>query len=287
MERLRPYLTPRNLVVALVALLLIGLSVPLAPLSLAGPKVVSIAPADGAADANPQTTIRVEFDQWVALASVASALRFDPPVEFTIDYAESPRPWRSVVLIQPQGGLRYGQRYQLTIDGLVRNMLGRGMADPHTVAFATANYVTVASFGPGQSAQQVALHAPITIEFGAPVVSAEQVAAAAADPALAAQLPGGDQRSSPLALDPPAEGVGRWLSPTLYGFYPTGGLHAATEYQATIRPEITAGRAGAAGAGGRLALHHRGAAAGRHAALRRRDRGSRRQPGRGSARARR
>ena len=34
--------------------------------------------------------------------------------------------------------------------------------------------------------------------------------------------------------------MGRWLSPTLYGFYPTGGLHAATEYQATIRPEITA-----------------------------------------------
>src|SRR5262245_49090517 len=233
MERLRKHLTPRNLIVALVALLLIGLSVPIVPLAISGPKIVSITPADGAADANPQAPIRIEFDQWVALASVAGAVRFDPPVEFTVGQGEAPRPWRSVVLIQPKDGLRYGARYQLVLDGSVRNMLGRGMAAPQTVAFATAPFVMVARSGPEQGAQKVALNAPITVEFGAPVVSAERIAAAAEDTALADALP------QPLALAPEVQGVGRWLSPTLYGFYPTGGLHAATEYQATVRSDIT------------------------------------------------
>src|SRR5262245_17741690 len=140
MKRLHQHLTPRNLIVALVALLLIGLSVPTVPLAVSGPRVVSVAPADGAADANPQMPIRVEFDQWVALGSVAGAVHFDPPAEFTVVQAETPRPWRSVVLIQPKGGLHYGARYRLTLDGSVRNMLGRGMATPHIVAFGTAPY---------------------------------------------------------------------------------------------------------------------------------------------------
>src|SRR5258706_1622799 len=233
MERLRQHLTPRNLVVALVALLLIGLSVPIVPVAVSGPTVVSSGPADGVADANPQAPIRVEFDQWVSLASVAGAVRFDPPIEFTVGQAEAPRPWRSVVLIQPKDGLRYGARYQLTLDGSVRNMLGRGMAAPHMVAFATAPYVMVARSGPEAGAQKVALNAPITVEFGALVVPAERVADAAEDAALADGLP------QPLVLAPAAQGVGRWLSPTLYGFYPAGGLHAATEYQATIRTDIT------------------------------------------------
>ena len=53
------------------------------------------------------------------------------------------------------------------------------------------------------------------------------------DPALADGLP------QPLVLAPETRGVGRWLSPTLYGFYPESGLHAAIEYDVTIRADIT------------------------------------------------
>src|SRR5262245_5476838 len=201
MKRLHQHLTPRNLIVALVALLLIGLSVPAVPLALSGPRVVSIAPADGAADANPQTPIRVEFDQWVSLGSVVGAVRFDPPAEFTVVQAEAPRPWRSVVLIQPTGGLHYGARYHLTIEGTVRNALGRGMAGSHSIAFATAPYVVVAHTAPEQGIDKVALNAPITVEFGAPVVPAERIAAAAEDATLADTLPGaGGRGGAPLLV---------------------------------------------------------------------------------------
>jgi alpha-2-macroglobulin len=233
MNRLRPYLIPRNMIVAAVALLLVALSVPLGPLALSGPQVVAIAPADGTGDANPQAPIRVEFDQWVSLGSVGSAVTLDPPAEFTVAQDGVPRPWGSAVLIQPKGALRYGARYTLRLNNQVRNILGRAIAQPLTVVFATAPYVTVARFGPAQGARDVALNAPITVEFGTPIVPAEQIAAAAQDTALADSLP------KPLALTPETKGIGRWLSPTLYGFYPDGGLHAATEYNATVLATIT------------------------------------------------
>src|SRR6266508_2212749 len=231
MNRLRPFLKIRNIVIALVALLLVALGAVFGPLAAAGPTLVSVTPADGAADANPQAAIRVEFDQWIQLGSVAGAVRFDPPAEFTI--AGDGGWFTRVVTIKPTDGLRYGARYKLTIDNRVKNLFGRSLDKPLTAAFATAPYVTIARLGPEQGAKKVALDAPITVEFGAPVVPAEQVAAAAQNPTLADGMP------QPLALVPEAKGVGRWLSPTLYGFYPDGGLHAATEYNATVRTDVT------------------------------------------------
>src|SRR6266508_4742116 len=231
MNRLRPFLKIRNIVIALVALLLVALGAVFGPLAAAGPTLVSVTPADGAADANPQAAIRVEFDQWIQLGSVAGAVRFDPPAEFTI--AGDGGWFTRVVTIKPTDGLRYGARYKLTIDNSVKNLFGRSLDKPLTAAFATAPYVTIARLGPEQGAKKVALDAPITVEFGAPVVPAEQVAAAAQNPTLADGMP------QPLALAPEAKGVGRWLSPTLYGFYPAGGLHSATVYGATCRTDVT------------------------------------------------
>src|SRR6185436_3699234 len=117
MNRLRRYLRLRYLVIAAVTLLVVGLAAVFGPLAASGPKVVGITPTGGASDANPQAPIRVEFDQWVPAGSVATAVKLDPPGEFTVAQAETPLPWRSVVLIQPKGGLRYGAQYRLTLDG--------------------------------------------------------------------------------------------------------------------------------------------------------------------------
>ncbi|HET9222968.1 MAG TPA: Ig-like domain-containing protein, partial [Roseiflexaceae bacterium] len=233
MKHLRQYLTPRTIIVAIVALLLVALGVLLGPLALSGPRIVAVTPENGADDANPQAPIRVEFDQWVSADAVARVAVIDPATEFAVTQDGSPRPWGSAVLIQPRSPLRYGARYHLTINSQLGNILGRPLIEPLAIAFNTAPYVTVASFGPAQDARDVPLNAPLTVEFGAPVVPTEQIAAAAQDSALADSLP------RPLTLAPETRGVGRWLSPTLYGFYPEGGLRAATEYNVTIPASIT------------------------------------------------
>jgi uncharacterized protein YfaS (alpha-2-macroglobulin family) len=220
------------MVVTVVALLVAALSVLLGPLALSGPHIVAITPIDGAADANPQAPIRVEFDQWVSPSAVVGAIALDPPTEFTVVQDGAARPWGSAVLIQPKSALRYGARYHLTISNQLRNILGRALVQPLALTFDTAPYVTVARFGPAQDARDVPLNAPLTVEFGAPVVPAEQIAAAAQDSGLADSLP------QPLRLTPETKGVGRWLSPTLYGFYPEGGLRAAAEYNAVVSAQL-------------------------------------------------
>src|SRR5690242_7840915 len=140
MERLRSYLRWRNINLALLALVLIALGVVLGPIALNPPAVLQITPADDAADANPAAGIQITFSQWVRPDSVQSALVLDPPVEFSVIGAGFPRPGPSVVTIQPTGGLRYGAHYRLTIGAGVRNMLGRALEQPLSIAFATAPY---------------------------------------------------------------------------------------------------------------------------------------------------
>ncbi|HEX9370271.1 MAG TPA: Ig-like domain-containing protein, partial [Roseiflexaceae bacterium] len=233
MERLRPYLRLRYINITLLALVVLAAGAVFGPIALSGPQVVGVSPADGAASANPQVGVQITFSQWVRPESVRRAVSFDPPVEFTVAEPGLPRAGAALVVIQPQGGLRYGTTYRVTIAAGVQNMFGRALEQPLALAFATAPYVPVARFGPEAGAKDVPLNAPITVEFGAPIVSAEQVAAAAQDPRLADALP------QPVSLSPEAKGVGRWLAPTLFGFYPDGGLRAATTYTASLGADLT------------------------------------------------
>jgi uncharacterized protein YfaS (alpha-2-macroglobulin family) len=233
MERLHPHLRWRNINLVLFGLILIALGIVFGPVALNAPTVLRVTPADGASGANPAAGVQIVFSQWVRPESVQSAVSFDPPAEFAVIGSGFPRPGPAIITIQPAGGLRYGASYRLSLAAGVRNMLGRASDQSLSVAFATAPYVAVARFGPGQGAQAVPLNAPITVEFGAPVVPAAQIAAAAEDPRLADSLP------QPLALQPAVQGIGRWLSPTLFGFYPSGGLRAATDYTASLRADVT------------------------------------------------
>ena len=219
-------------IATVVVLLLVGAGAFAAPLLLRGPQLLSATPTAGTTDANPQAELRLEFDQPVQQASLAGALRLDPPAELTVSSAGA------VVTIRPQGGLRYGASYRLTIDASLRNMLGRGMDAPQSIAFTTVPYLNVAVVTPADGAQAIPAVAPVTVEFNAPVVSAEQVAAAANDPRISTTLP------QPLTFDPPTPGAGQWLSPTRYSFAPAEGWSAATSYTLTLQPQLTAdGRA--------------------------------------------
>lgn len=202
------------------------------PLVLSGPRVTLVEPIDGAQAVNPQAPLRIEFSQAVQADSLATALRFDPALEWDLEVQGG------VVLIRPSGGLQYGADYTLTIGAGVRNTLGRASEAEQVIHFQTAPYIALAGFTPADGAVDIALDTPIVVEFANPVVDAAAIAAAADDPRRADALP------QPLTLvagnDPTAiSGIGRWLSPTRYGFYPAGGLRAATTYRVGLRADIT------------------------------------------------
>jgi uncharacterized protein YfaS (alpha-2-macroglobulin family) len=217
----------RLIIGMIVVALLVGLGIALGPMLLAGPRIVAVTPADADRAVNPSGVLRIEFDQWVNRDSVLAAVSLDPPVEYAAEWE------RRAVNLRPHADLGHGQQYRLTIKPGVKNVLGRASADSRTVAFATMPYVAAVGFGPESGAAAQPLRTPITVEFDLPVVPADSVAKAADDPSLADALP------QPLALAPATAGIGRWLSPTLYGFYPEGDLLPATVYTATVGSDIS------------------------------------------------
>ncbi|MBX0328109.1 Ig-like domain-containing protein, partial [Oscillochloris sp. ZM17-4] len=230
MSRLRSLLTPRGGLIALAVLAVIGLiggGVAVGPQLLRGPQVLSVSPADGSDHANPQAEITITFDQPVQESSLADAIQLDPPAAFAASASGA------TVTIRPEGGLAYGAGYRLTI-GAVKNSFGRQLEQPVSVGFTTQPFVAVAEVGPQDGAKEIAANAPLTVIFDSPVVSAEQVRAAAEDPRQAADLP------QPLAFTPAIAGAGQWLSPTRYVFSPEGGWGAATSYTVTVPAQVSA-----------------------------------------------
>ncbi|MDW8148055.1 MAG: Ig-like domain-containing protein [Roseiflexaceae bacterium] len=227
-----PHFPLRALIAAGVGLILIIVAILAGPLLLSAPQIVRIDPPDGAEMVNPQAPLRIEFSQPVQKDSLVKALRIEPSVDLTIDMQGN------VALVRPVGGLQYGVEYTLTVGAGVRNALGRATESARTVRFRTAPYVAVREVSPADGSADVPLETLIMVEFNAPVVSAEAVAAAADDPRRANELP------QPLTVtagnDPnPVSGVGRWLSPTRFGFSPEGGLRLATTYRVTVRADLT------------------------------------------------
>lgn len=222
----------RAIIAAGAGLILIIAAVLAGPLLLSAPQIVRIEPPDGAEMVNPQAPLRIEFSQSVQKDSLVAALRIEPQVDINIDMQGN------VALVQPVGGLQYGAEYTLTVGVGVRNAFGRATESAQTVRFRTAPYVVVREVAPADGSADIPLDTLIMVEFNAPVVSAEAVAAAADDPRRADELP------QPLTLtaggDPnPVSGVGRWLSPTRFGFSPEGGLRLATTYRVTVRTDLT------------------------------------------------
>jgi hypothetical protein len=225
------FFRPRIIAGVLAAVVALVAGIFAVPLLVNGPTVVSVVPAAGEQAFNPRTPVRIVFSQPMRLESVRQAVLFEPTVPFSATL-DGP----NAALIYSQE-LQYGTQYRLTVGAGVQNILGRAMAAEHAVAFATAPYVTVASFAPADGLTDVPLDAPLTIEFARPVVAADLVAAAADDPRRAGELP------QPFALQTDrgeaVAGIGRWLSPTLFGFYPEQPLASATTYAATLNADLT------------------------------------------------
>ncbi len=228
MSRLRQLLNPRGGLILLALGLVLGIGAYSVPLLLRGPQLLRSTPINGADNLNPRSELRLEFDQPLQGASLQGAVRIEPALDFEISTQGS------VITLRPRESFSYGANYTLSIDGSIRNLLGRSMAAPVQLSFATLPYVAISAVTPGDGADGLAANAPLSVEFSAPVVSVEQVQAAADDPRLAEQLP------QPLLSDPPTPGVGRWLSPTRFSFAPTNGWSAATSYTLTIPKELAA-----------------------------------------------
>lgn len=81
---------------------------------------------------------------------------------------------------------------------------------------------------PAEGAEMVGLNPAIMVRFEKPIVEADL---------LGNQL----ELPQPIELDPPALGVGQWLAPDFYGFYPSEPLNTGTEYNVLLNSLVAPG----------------------------------------------
>lgn len=216
--------------IALLALLLVAVI----PYLRSRPQLVATQPAELTFDLPADTTFTVQFDQWLWPIGLDQAVQIDPPLPVRIV-------WRGAALqIIPLRELTAETTYQITLTAEVRNLLLRSFAQPYTLRFSTARFVGLQSATPPPATLDVALNSPISLRFDHDLVTTEQIRAAFGDPAAQTLLP------QPLTIRDSAgqvvAGAGRWIAPTTYNFYPTGGLQPAGRYTLAVPQAIDAER---------------------------------------------
>ncbi|HEX8683815.1 MAG TPA: Ig-like domain-containing protein, partial [Ardenticatenaceae bacterium] len=192
------------------------------PEALQNPAVVEVLPAP-AESVSRATTIEIAFDQQMDRASVEEALSVSPEFPYDVEWTSEGRGDR--LIIRPQRALEWETTYEATLGTEAQNLEGRPLESPVEVAFTTGSEVHVAGVEPTPASTGVGLGQPITIRFDRPLVEVGS---------LEAQ----EELPQPLLISPQIEGVGRWIAPDTYGFYPSEGLTAGTEYEVTISSVI-------------------------------------------------
>ncbi len=186
------------------------------------PTIVMVEP-DGSVPVSRRAVVAIQFDQQMNHASVESALTVQPDFPYTTEWEPSGE--GETLHIVPQGSLNWETAYTVMVGAGATNSQGRAVAATRTVAFTTGAEVRVTSVTPSNGDAEVDPTAPITVQFDRPIVDA-------ATASNNADLP------QPIQVEPAVQGIGRWIAPDLYGFYPTVGLIAGTDYQVRIAPEI-------------------------------------------------
>lgn len=186
------------------------------------PSVVSATPADGYISRDDQIVIR--FDQRMDHEQVEAAFSISPAVEGVFS-------WESVdggerLIFTPRAPLPLSQQYTVTIGATATNVAGRALGAPHSFSVQTGEAVGIAEVQPAPGSDAVATGAPITVRFEEPIV----------------ELVSLDEQQDfpqPVTVEPAIEGLGRWLGPDLFGFYPEQPLAPATTYRVTVAPDLT------------------------------------------------
>lgn len=214
--------TWRPISLLLIAVLVISALVAAPSATSAGeiaPQVVETSPLRGE-ELAVDGSVTFYFDLPMDRASVEAALVTEPNLSGRFTWIDD-----SIATFQPGGPLERATEYKFTIGGGARSSEGTPLKDTFTLNLRTVGFLEVAQVIPADGTVDVEAAPTITVLFNRPVVPL---------------LPVEEMKDlpNPLAFDPPAEGVGEWLSTSIYTFKPTG-LEGGTTYTVTVKAGLT------------------------------------------------
>jgi uncharacterized protein YfaS (alpha-2-macroglobulin family) len=162
------------------------------------------------------TDITLRFDQPMDQSSVEEAFSIEPAANGDFVWPE-----QNTMVFTPETELDRGQRYLVRLNETAAGANGQTLEFPVEINLQTVGNFNVVQTVPEDGTRNVETDAAITVVFDKPVVplvsSGEQ-----------ADLP------QPLAIEPPVEGRGEWVSTSIYRFIPDPPLAGATNYRVSV-----------------------------------------------------
>ncbi len=186
------------------------------------PQVVSVEPADDFIAR--EGAVEIVFNQRMNHEAVEAAFQVEPAVPGTFEWRPEGRGERLV--FRPARPLALEQTYTVTLTTSVANRAGRRLPEPLVITLQTGRAVAVVRVFPEPGATDVPPDTSIVMRFDRPVIQ---------------QVVGFDQQADlpqPVTLEPSVPGIGRWLAPDTFAFYPQEPLQPGTTYQVTVKPNL-------------------------------------------------
>ncbi|MFQ5434779.1 MAG: Ig-like domain-containing protein, partial [Anaerolineae bacterium] len=187
------------------------------------PQVVYSSPAPGE-EVLLDGAITIRFDQPMDRSSVEMAFRIETgDGRSAVDGAFS---WpRADTLLFTPSQLQRRQTYKISIGETAVAANGLPLELPVELALQTVGFLEVSQVIPANNSQEILPDSAITVFFNRPVV-----------PLVATGQQSG--LPDPLRFNPPVDGVGEWVSTSIYRFTPDAPLAGATTYQIQVDPDL-------------------------------------------------
>ncbi|NLG28097.1 MAG: hypothetical protein GX557_09310, partial [Chloroflexi bacterium] len=185
------------------------------PLPPQPPRVLGRSPERGE-ELAAEGAIVLRFDQPMDTTSVEQALTIEPAIEGTLAWDDP-----GVARFVPSGAFERDTLYRVSLSTDAGSAVGLKMAAPVEFAVRTVGFLEVTNVSPSADATDVPTNSVIRVIFNRPVVPLTSV---------------NEQQAliTPIKIEPPLEGTGRWTNTSIYTFEPSEALAAGTLYTVTV-----------------------------------------------------
>ena len=188
------------------------------PNPLAPPVPVKISPQPGAEIA-AGTPIEITFSREIDPATAKAAVRVEPAVKGKIVVEGR------TLKFEPETQLEPGGMYKLLISTDLKSKHGTPLSHPLYLFFQSRSNLRVSKVSPAPNSKTVDPKSPITIVFNKPIVPLTT-------------LEENQKLPSPITIEPPVKGEGRWINTSVYRFVPSEMMDAGATYVVTVNPKL-------------------------------------------------
>ncbi len=189
------------------------------------PGVVQTSPAAGE-ELALDGAITILFDQPMDQESVVDSFSLSDAA--SSQKIEGDFHWQGsdTVVFSPSLPLQLEKQYEVLVEDSARGRNGKPIREPVLLQVQTVGFLGVSQTIPAANSSEITTDAAIIVAFNRPVVP------------LVSTSQQGDL-PQPMELEPPVEGVGQWLSTSIYQFTPDLPLAGASQYSDRIPAGLT------------------------------------------------